>query len=220
MGRRSTLAVVATALFAVTSCSGNSKDPARAGLFVTNPSGNCTAPDDGSREGYSVTTSDYVWLPDCNATLQREYWRVFASSETSSALLPRADGAPELAAACSDPAHPLHALVGKYALCEYASSETIAIVNDILPADALTITHFLHTQLKFKTVPGGIQPFAIPSDIIDACELHADANTPALVEMCEREQARIDSGNDEGFSYEGPGATELVMRLNELYGIP
>jgi hypothetical protein len=220
MGRRSTLATIAMAAFAAIACSGNSKDPARAGLSVTNPTGSCTAPDDGSRAGYSSTTSDYVWLPDCNAPLQREYWRVFATSETSSALLPRADGALELGAPCSDPAHPLHALVGKYVLCQYATSTTIAIVNDILPADALTITHFLHTQLKFKTVSGGIQPYAIPSDIIDACKLHPEANSPALVEMCQREQARIDSGNDIGFSYEGEGATELVMRLNELYGIP
>lgn len=219
MRSKSALAVLATPLFLAIACSGNSKDPARAGLSVTNPTGTCTAPDDGSRAGYSSTTSDYVWLPDCNAPLSREYWRVFASSETSSAVLPRPDGAPQLAAPCSDSAHPLHALVGKYALCQPATSETIAIVNDILPADALAITHFLHTQLKFQTVPGGIQPFAIPSDIIDACKLHPESNSPALVEMCQREQARIDSGKDVGFTYEGEGAAELVTRLNELYGI-
>jgi hypothetical protein len=186
---------------------------------VVNPTGTCSAPDDGARRGYHAPDPEAVWLPDCQAPLAREYWRVFAVSDTSSYVIPRPDGAPELAEPCADSEHDLHAVVEKYALCEPATSATVDIVNDIDPADALALTHYLHIELVFEVVPGGIAPFPIPSDIIDACNLHPDDNSVPFVELCEREQERLDSGHSIGFTYEGPGAAELVERLNELYEI-
>jgi hypothetical protein len=55
--------------------------------------------------------------------------------------------------------------------------------------------------------------------ILDACALPPKASSPELTQICERERERLRSGNDIGFSYEGPGAVELVKRLNDLYGV-
>ena len=41
----------------------------------------CTAPDNGSREGYHAPGNDH-WLPDCKPMLNREYWRVFVADGT------------------------------------------------------------------------------------------------------------------------------------------
>jgi len=91
----------------------------------------------------------------------------------------------------------------------------------VLPADALMLAHFLHTQLRFMHVDDSrVVPFAPPTDILDACALHPATNSPALRQICERERDRLRSGTDVGFAYSGPGAVELVERLNELYGIP
>lgn len=200
-------------------CGGDTATSRGSEFPITNPTGSCEAPDDGGRRGYHTPGAGDVWLPDCALPLEREYWRVFAVSDTSAYVVPRLDGTPELAEMCADPEHDLHALVEKYALCEPATGATVDRVNDLAPADALALTHDLHTRLVFEVVPGGITPHPIPTDIIDACHLQPDDNSRALVELCEREQERLDSGNDIGFSYEGPGAAELVERLNELYGI-
>ncbi len=181
----------------------------------------CQAPDDGSREGYHSAT-DNVWLPECNNSLQREYWRVFLQSDTSAYIIPRPDGRPELQPVCDDVNHDLHELITTYQLCTAASnSAQVETVNNILPVDALQITHYLHSQLFFELAPDGEQltPFPIPSDIIDACQLDPTTNLPELDEICAREQERLDSGNSIGFSYSGPGAVQLAERLNMLYGI-
>jgi hypothetical protein len=99
------------------------------------------------------------------------------------------------------------------------SSEQVMRVNDMIPADAQTITRFLHQRLRFAIAPSGITPPPIPTDILAACALHPDRNSPALDTLCTRERDRLRSGNDIGFSYTGPGAEELTQRLNELYGI-
>lgn len=205
------VAILALALAAGCSASGG----------VDNPTGTCAAPDDGSRAGYHAADGS-TWLPDCGNTLQREYWRVFAESAESAYLMPRPDGAAELGAACEDTSHALHALVEHHALCHAAKGDAdLALVNHIPPADALRVSHELHTHLRFVTDAGlGIAPFPIPSDIVDACALHTATNSAELTAICKREQARLDSGSEEAFSYDGPGAVELAARLNELYGIP
>jgi hypothetical protein len=93
-------------------------------------------------------------------------------------------------------------------------------VNDVALADALRVAHFLHGRLRFATTGGGlgITPYPLPSDIVDACALHG-GSSKELEALCQRERDRLASGTDLGFTYEGPGAVELVARLNELYGI-
>jgi hypothetical protein len=101
------------------------------------------------------------------------------------------------------------------------SSQQVNLVNDMLPADALLLTRFMHQRLRFAIGPAsnGITPSPIPTDIMDACGLHPQMNSADLTAICERERGRLRSGYDIGFSYQGPGAVELVARLNELYGI-
>jgi hypothetical protein len=188
---------------------------------LDNPTGACTPEGDGARPGYHYP-GDSKWLPDCENPLAREYFRVFTQNGASAAIIPRPDGAADLQPVCADDAHALHALVEKYALCESASSAAqVERVNDMLPADALTITHFLHGKLRFSSGPGdeGISPPPLPSDVIDACDLAPSERSTALSEICERERNRLRSGIDIGYFYTGPGAVELVARLNELYGI-
>jgi hypothetical protein len=203
----------------VAGCGGDTAVPKGSEFSITNPTGSCKAPDNGGRRGYHAPDTGDVWLRDCKLPLKREYWRVFAVSEASAYIVPRPDGAPQVAEVCADSEHDLHALVEQYALCEPATDASVDLVNDMAPADALALTRYLHTRLVFEVVPGGIAPYPLPTDIIDACALEPDQNSAAFVELCEREQARLDSGHDIGFSYEGPGAAELAERLNDLYGI-
>jgi len=216
---RSTLATGAT--FLAVACSQGSSTPAgtQGGAFtVVNPTGNCTADTNGDRAGYH-SSEGTVYVPDCKSPRAREYWRVFASDAEHAYTIPRLDGAPGLKPACDDATDPLHALVLKYRLCASASSpEEVEIVNRMAIADALTLTHALHGTLRF-TNRDRLAPYAPPTDILDACNLHPTNDAPELAAMCTREQERLESGNDIGYTYEGPGATELARRLNELYDI-
>jgi hypothetical protein len=189
---------------------------------LQNPTGSCEATGKGNRAGYDAEPVDATWLPDCKSPVAREYWRVFAKSSESAYMLPRPDGEADLVAACANPAHPLHALVQSYPLCSAATSETVARINSMLPADALQIAHYLHTVFAFVNDSGAgthITPFPIPGDILDACSLYQDTNSADLATICTREQDRLHSGILIGFTYDGLGAVELVARLNELYGI-
>ena len=189
---------------------------------ILNPSGSCTAPSGGGRAGYHVPGDDDVWLPDCANPLRREYWRVFAMSQTVAYTIPRMDGEPRLQPACADHTHPMAILVGRYGLCASATNQMeVTRVNNMAPVDALALTHFLHGQLVFHTTTAGlgIDPYPIPADVLDACGLHPSTNSPDLTTICTRERNRLQSGNDIGLAYTGAGGPELVDRLNELYGI-
>ncbi|MCP4167383.1 MAG: hypothetical protein GY759_16050 [Chloroflexi bacterium] len=181
----------------------------------------CQPPGDGAREGYHYPGDD-IWLPDCDNLLVREYWRVFVQDEKSAYIIPRPDAAPELQAVCTDESHALRDLTDRYQLCSAATdSSQITKINNMLPEDALRLTHFLHTQLRFHFGDDGtgITPFPIPTDIVDACSLHPQTNSAELDELCERERSRRDSGQDIGYVYSGDAAKQLVELLNELYGI-
>ena len=212
--------VLFVACVALVAGCGDEGDTSVASATIENPSGACGTRTDGGRAGYHAPGND-VWLPDCHAPLRREYFRVFASSSTSAYTIPRIDGQPLLQAPCTDSGHALRPLVDKYGVCQAAGSvEQVEIVNHMIPGDALALTHYLHTVLRF-TAPGeaSIEPYPLPSDIIDACELSARTNSPELEAMCARERDRLASGSGIGFSYTGPAATQLAARLNELYGI-
>jgi hypothetical protein len=188
---------------------------------IENPTGMCTPPDDGSRAGYHSPEGSQ-WLRDCKNPLKREYFRVFAQSSRSAYMIPRPDGNAYLQPVCEDAAHELRPLVDNYGLCAGATSaKQAAQVNDMLPADALALAHFLHGELKFTIGSGdsGISPSVIPTDVVATCGLHQSTNSAEFETLCDRERGRLRSGNDIGFSYEGAGAVELVERLNELYGI-
>lgn len=188
---------------------------------IPNPTGSCEAPNDGGRAGYHAP-GDSTWLPDCQNPLRREYWRVFATTQTSAYTIPRLDGEPRLQPACADAADALAPLVARYGLCASAmTQEQVTRINDMAPVDALTLTHFLHGQLVFTAGVNvlGIDPFPMPSDIIDACALHPIDNSAYLTAICDRERDRLASGIDIGFTYQGPGAVELAAALNALYGI-
>lgn len=209
----------------VVACGGSSNvnDASKAGsaVNVENPTGDCIAPDSGARAGYHEP-ADTQWLPDCSNPLKREYWRVFATTAETAYIIPRPDGDPGLEPACTDEEHPLYTVVQYYALCQPASSpQAVARINAIHPRDALAVTHELHSTLRFEVTHEGvgIAPSPIPSDIVDACELHSNEGLPELEAICEREEDRLRKGHDIGFGYEGPGAVALVERLNELYGI-
>jgi hypothetical protein len=211
-------------LLPLSACTGESgsEGPSDQPAHLANPSGSCKPTDNGARAGYHAAL-DSRWLPDCQNPLAREYFRVFTESATSAYVIPRPDGSPYLEPVCSDPQHELHALVEEHALCAAAESDAAAaLVNSIPPADALRIAHYLHAQLKWRVIdkPGaGIDPSPLPSDIIDACDLDAMANSADFESLCQRERDRLASGIGIGFFYKGPGAVELVARLNELYGI-
>jgi hypothetical protein len=194
-------------------------DPAVEALrAVANPTGGCK-PTIYETGGGDHADQPFAYFPDCQNPLRREYWHVYATSATDAATVPRLDGERRLAPACGDPAHPLAAIVKKYRLCQEATEQDLATVNHMLLADALTLTHALHQSLRFAQTEDGkrIDPYAYSDDILAACALHPDDSPAAFTELCEREQ-RLQAAPI-AVTYEGPGAAELVVRLNELYGI-
>jgi len=184
------------------------------GAAVVNPTGACGTRPDPGRVGYGGGGA--IWVPDCQAPLLREYWRVDTMDGITAYTLPRMDGTTDFQPACADAADGLHDLVTRYDLCAPASDPAqVNLINTMALPDALTLTHYLHQRLKFVSDGTTFTPFPITADILDACALHA--NTPELQAMCDRESANLQ--NPVGLSYMGQAAVELAARLNELYGI-
>lgn len=220
---RSLLSTLALALAGFGGCSADGvaeEGQTPAAFVVVNPTGACGTRTDAARAGYH-SPAGAPWVPDCQAPLRREYWRVFATDADHGYTMPRLDGVSLLAPVCRDSEHPLRAIVDTYGLCDAARTpEDVARVNHLLIADALRITHALHGSLRFVPTEGGsgIDPFPIPSDILDACALPGTLS-PELQAICQREVDRLQSGLGIGFTYMGTGGVELVARLNELYGV-
>lgn len=181
-------------------------------LPIENPTGSCPSQGSGARPGYHEPQG-IPWMVDCQLPLRRSYWRVFVQSSTQAYILPRPDGHPLLAAACADSAQPLRDVVDRNALC--GANELR--INDIPPADAMTLTQAFHQNLRFVTSPSGVTPAAVPPDLLDACALADTSSPPAFVTTCDRERAR--GSNDILVPFTGPAADEMARRLNELYGI-
>src|SRR4051794_39553191 len=102
---------------------------------VRNPTGDCVAPPgNGARPGHSHS---WRYLPDCQAPLRREYYRVFAWSESVASMFPRPDFAPSTAQICTSEAagSPLRAVFERYTLCD--SQPNIERVNAMKAVDAL-----------------------------------------------------------------------------------
>ena len=188
---------------------------------VPNPSGDCESEDNGSRTCYHSPTNSDTYLLDCESQLNREYWRVFAQSETSAYIIPRPDGLGLIYDLCDD--SEIGMLMDTYGLCtETLGASEVAIINDIPPADALRITNELHQHFLFTVDDDGmISPWAPPNDIVDACNF-SDENDATVAEFCETALSYYDGGFDcpNIAFYPSPEAAEaLVGRLNTLFGL-
>jgi len=194
-----------------------------------NPSGSCTAMGDGSRLFDHYPGPDSTYLPDCQLTLPREYYRVFTVPDGTAYMIPRPDGNPDLYDPCADPNHELAAIVARYELCGFASSssddpeeESVILANAMDPADALAVAHYLHERLVFRPAAGqGVNPGVFGSDILDACKMDEAFRNGVLAERCDFEILAEQSGGRMpiGFFYEGEQARVLADKMNELYGI-
>jgi hypothetical protein len=187
-------------------------------MHVDNPTGDCSAPNDGSRSGYHAPEKDDVWVPDCESPLSREYYRVFATGPDSAYVIPRPDGSPYLSPVCANPQHALRALADRYTLC---GAVDVELVNSMKVDDALSLTHFLHQSLVFVASEQGVTPGALSSDILDACESDPAFRSGPLAERCEFEiEAKRSGRRDEiGWIHTGEQAEALAEKMNELYGI-
>jgi hypothetical protein len=186
---------------------------------IRNPSGSCGTRRDGARAGYH-SPGNALWVPDCQNPLRREYWRVFVTPGGEAFVMPRPDGAPELQAICAGHDE-MRVVVDRYGLCTVArSSEQVRIVNTMNLSDALRITHFLNGRLEFSVVvepgePAYVRPYAIPSDVVDACAIRPDTTSAGLAAYCGSAPYR----HEFPFFANPVVAEALAARLNELYGI-
>lgn len=184
-----------------------------------NPTGTCTAKDDGSSWGYHGLEQGDVWMPDCGNQLTREYFRVFADSKDSAYMFPI--GGHYLDSVCADPNHELHALAQRYMLC---GNINYSFQGDAGITDALKLEHFLHGKLVF--VPGvepglEITPEVLPSDMLELCQTDATLRTGPVQEECDAWLKAFNAGGSILFErIRTAAAVEmLVPKLNSLYGI-
>jgi hypothetical protein len=192
---------------------------------VRNPSGDCETPaDNGAGDAYG-SGSEARYLPDCKAPLRRQYYRVFAQSESRAWLMPRPDhGAPTRALCASEAAgSPLRTLFDKYTLCDEAPN--VDRVNAMTPSDALAIAHALHERLRFVAFGGEAQPFAYADDVLAVCDAKPELAKGVLSDRCARQRKRQRDMQTGAVAlgpyvippdHEGP---PLAAALNELYGI-
>jgi len=188
---------------------------------IPNPTGDCEADGDGSRACYHSPAPGEVWLPDCALELAREYWRVFAMDVDLAYMIPRPDGAPDLAELCAGDDAGLVAILDAYTLCD--SAPDVVQVNAMDPADALTIAHALHEGLAFENVEVGtgswtVQPAVLDTDLVDLCLVNED---PVLDADCEviLDSRDAESCLDIGLAWDEATGDAVAAALNALYGI-
>lgn len=187
------------------------------GSGVDNPSGDCVAQGDGGRLGYHSPAGD-TYVPDCQATLPREYWRIFVQDSGDAYMIPRPDGALALRAPCNNPDHPLNAALNAYTLCQEITQP--AAVNAMDLDDALAISRLLHASLVFENDPEG-GTFAFPNDILEVCKSDNTFRNGPMQERCdfELEAEQSDTRIDIGWIHDGEQGTVLAAAMNALYGI-
>jgi hypothetical protein len=190
---------------------------------VANPAGDCPAPDNGATASHAPGSAR--WLPDCKKPLRREYFRVFAKSESSAFMVPRPDHSTIARALCSSEAagSSLRALLERYTLC--AETPDVNRINTMLPADALAIAHALHEHLRFEANGGDVRPYPYSEDVLAVCELKPELAKGVLSDICDWEREH-DRKRKAGVPIPAigrvPPASEgppLAAAMNELYGI-
>lgn len=195
---------------------------------VTNPTGTCepkdNAKDNGGRPKYHSPGPRDTYLPDCNAPLNREYWRVFVWDDNRAYVVPRMEAfamARQYGMCAGDDL--LSSLFNKYHLCkEDLEPADVEALNDIEPAEALNITNALHKRLCFQAQPTGsswsITPWGPEDDIAGVCSTTTDA---AVTSYCGEIKKFFEcaSSCDEGEIHASAEAIAVIVsELNNLYG--
>jgi len=175
---------------------------------------------------YHLPGANDTYLSDCNAPLNREYWRVFAVNESSAYVIPRMDsfGMASKYGMCTG-SDELSSLFKKYRLCKGAlDSADIEVLNNMKPADALDITYALHKRLCFQAQATGgswsITPWGPEDDIVDVCNTTTD--TAAASYCYEIKKSSECTGSCVRVAMVITPSAEairvLVPGLNKLYG--
>ena len=197
---------------------------------VPNPTGDCQASGNGAHECYSVPGPGDSWMPDCEAPLQRSYWRVYAfpveegTRQTPTGyMIPRPDGTGAAFGICGGSDAALDTLFRDYGLCaDFLDAQGVERINNAPIADLLTIAHALHERLSFEAVDAGdsylVTPFLLPADVRDGCPL---ANNASLSSKCTTYVDAACGPTDIGvvFDLDETEAGDLAAALNQLYGI-
>ena len=218
---------------------------------IQNPSGDChikESTNNGARQGYHSPASSDVYMPDCKNPLKEELWRVFAKkvkneegkSNIAAYIIPRPDrlgieyGLCNGRSSNSDSSEEkagvsisqIKEIAGKYGLCDERAVPKI--INNMTINDALVLTNFFHSQIKFESRNDSIYPWVPDTDILAACELVPISNSTATNEVIEQTgnfcaaiKGRCSGQTCTGISI-SPSAEvvkELVPTLNELYGV-
>lgn len=189
---------------------------------VPNPTGDCEASDDGARLCYHAPEAGDVYLPDCEAPLDHEYWRVFATSEESAYIVPQPFGSTAAAAVCAGGEADAVALFEGYGLCD---PDAGAPEGGFAVADAHDVTRLLHGDLVFVAVEQGegawdVDPFLPMDDVLAICDATTEA---ALDQWCADQEARVgDDGTcmDIGILMDQAAAEAAAIEANAYYGIP
>jgi hypothetical protein len=190
--------------------------------FAGNPTGDCEPETDGSRVCYHSPEAGDTYLPDCEAPLDRELWRVFATEDGGAYIIPRPDGMGLSTGICDGDDIELAAAFERSGLCDEVADPEV--INDLNHTDALVITHALHEQLVFTAVDDGdgsahIDPWAPDEDMLAACDGPL-ADETAVDEACDLLAGRSEDGNctDIGVIYSLEQATLFAAGLNHVYG--
>lgn len=191
--------------------SGNAGSGAGSGSF-DNPTGDCPTPaSDGFRE----------WIPDCETSLAREYYKVSLQDDGTAYMLPRPDGLPYMAEPCAIQDHELHAIAEQYLLCESATEDTLGVVNSMDLADALAVAHYLSDRHVFVAGETGVWPYAQDEDVLEACQTDDIFRNGPMKERCDflLNCAQTGACPAIGWVASGEQAVVLAAKMNEMYGI-
>jgi hypothetical protein len=190
---------------------------------IDNPSGSCEADDDGARVCYHSPDRADTYLPDCEAPLDRDLWRVFAMDEDTAYMIPRPDAMGIQLGICDGDDANLAALFDGNGLCAEIGDPDL--INAMTPADALAISHAMHERLAFDVVDHGdgsasLSPWAPDDELLHACEgpLSGDARVSGL---CADLAAQGASGqcDDMARIHSLDEVTALAAGLNASFGI-